>query len=125
MPEYDVLIIFVVVLSMVSFLLYGRARAYGVATAVAKRAVIEIWVAAVAALAALSVAAHLVPAARVMPWGVLNADARGRTIAVVAGVFCLGAAFFALGRVRSIINAGRPPQLGPQPGNDSREDADS
>jgi hypothetical protein len=125
MPEYDLLIIVIVALSMVSFLLYGRARAYGVAPAVARRAIIEIWVAAAATLTALTIAVRLVPAARVAPWGVLNADPRGRAIAIATGIFCLAATLYALGRVRTIMDAGRPPELGDQPDDDSSEDEDS
>ncbi|MFQ5810376.1 MAG: hypothetical protein ACE5JM_12210, partial [Armatimonadota bacterium] len=112
-------------LSMVSFLLYGRARACGVPRATARGAVMEIWVAAVAVLAALTIATRVVPAARLVPWGVLNADARGQAIAVVTGVFCIAAAIFALSRARTLMNAGEPPRLGAEESGDSSEDVDS
>ncbi|MGD8239345.1 MAG: hypothetical protein PVH68_12375, partial [Armatimonadota bacterium] len=111
-----------VVLCMVGFLLYGRARAYGVPGAVARRTVIEIWVAAVAALAALTIATWAVPAARVAPWGVLHADARGWAIAAVTVVFCIAAAVFALSRARRLMDSGQPPSLGSGEDGDPPED---
>jgi hypothetical protein len=125
MIEYDVLIIIALVLSMVSFLLYGRARAYGVSKSIARRTVIEIWAAAAIAFAALATAAHLVPAARMAPWGVLNADPRGRAIAIAAGLICVAAGFFASSRARALMNAGRPPELGVDRDDDSSEDVGS
>ena len=125
MIEYDVFIIIALVLSMVSFLLYGRARAYGVSESVARRTVIEIWSAAAIAVAALATAAQLVPAARLAPWGVLNADPRGRAIAVAAGLICVAAGFFASSRARALMNAGRPPRLDVDGDNGSSEDVGS
>ena len=125
MVEYDVLVIVAVVLCMLSYLLYGRARAYGVPGAVAKRTIIQVWAAALAMLAALTIATRLVPAARVVPWGVLNADARGRAIGAVTGIFCIAAALFALSRVRALLNAGQPPQSAFREGGDTPEDVDS
>jgi hypothetical protein len=125
MVDYDVLVSAVVLLSVVSFLLYGRARVYGVSAAAAKRTVIEIWAAAVAAVAALAIASRLVPAARLVPWGVLQADARGRLIAVVAGAFCVAAGLFALSRARRLMETGQLPGSGPGRSGDAPEDEDS